>query len=66
MIGADAHRATELLAAQDDRRKRYVQAFEFFRVGGVGIFRDGKLLFVGIIARIDADLLDVFGGFHRG
>ena len=64
MVGADAHGAAKFFAAQNDRRERLVQALEFFGIGGVGIFEDGELLFVGVIAWVDADFFDVQRGFH--
>ena len=43
-----------------------MEAFEFFFVVCVAVFFDCEFLFVGVVAGVDADLLDVFGGFHRG
>src|SRR5690606_17046658 len=33
---------------------------------GVGVFVNGEFLFVGVVARVDADFLDVFDRFHGG
>ncbi len=59
MVGADAHGAAKLFAAQNDRRERLVQALEFFGIGGVGIFEYGELLFVGVVAWVDADFFNM-------
>ena len=66
VIGADAHRAAELFAADHERGKRIVEAGEFGVVVGVGVFADGEFFLVGVVAGIDADFFDVLDGFHRG
>ena len=42
-----------------------MQARQFRVVVGVGVFLDGKLLLVGVIAGVDANLLDVLDGFKE-
>ena len=42
-----------------------MQALELLGVGRIGVFQHRELLLVGVVARIDADLLHVFDGFHR-
>ncbi len=66
MVGADAQRAAELFATQDERRNRFLDTPELGLVGGVGVFEHGELLFVGVVARVDADFFDVLDGLHGG
>ncbi len=42
-----------------------MQALDLALVLGVGVVDDGELLLVGVVAGIDADLLDVLDGLHR-
>ena len=66
MVGADAQGAAEFLAAKDKWRNGLMDTLELGVVGGIGVFEDCELLFVGVVARVDADFLDVFDGLHGG
>ena len=66
VVGADAQRAAELLAAPHQRPEARGGVLHLFAPIGVAVFADGKLLLVGEVARIDAHLLDVLGGDQRG
>ena len=46
--------------------KLLANALQLRRILLVGVFDDRELLRVGVVARIDPDLLDPLGGFHRG
>ena len=66
VVGADAQRAAQFLRALDQRGKRVVQALQLGFVFVVRVFLDGEFFLVGVIARVDAHLLDVLDGLHRG
>ncbi|MFM1944158.1 MAG: hypothetical protein RI897_3140 [Verrucomicrobiota bacterium] len=66
VVGADAHGTAQIFTQYDEGGKFLVDAFEFSVVLVVGVFAYGELLFVGIVAGVDADFLDPFGGFEGG
>jgi hypothetical protein len=66
VIGADAEGAAEGFGAEDERSERVVEALEFDVVVGIRVLADGEFLFVGVVARIDADFFHVLDGLHRG
>ena len=66
VVGADAQGALQLLQLQHERGELLLDAAQFGGVGVVGVFLDGKLLGVGVVAGIDAHHLDPVRGFHRG
>src|SRR5437868_3738149 len=66
MIGADAHRAPEFFAEQNERCEFLLDSLQLGGVGVVGVFLDCEFFGIGVIARIDADLFDPFGGFEGG
>ncbi len=65
-LWAEPAGAAELLAALHEGGERVVQALELGVVVGVRILADGEFLLVGVIAGVDADLLDVFDRLHGG
>ncbi len=66
MVRADAHGDAPAAAEIDQRLEGFVDAGEFLLVLLVGVLDDGEFLFVGEVARINADLLDPLGRFHGG
>ena len=66
MVGADPHGAAEILAQQDQRGELLADALEFLVVLGIAVFADGELFLIGVIAGVDADFFDPFGGFEGG
>ena len=69
VVGSDAHGPTESLAFQHQRRESLADAFEFLCVRCIGVLDVFESFFVGVVAGVDADLLDVvrsdFGGVGR-
>ncbi len=65
VVGANAHGAAEFLALQHQRRERLLQPLEFIGVLIVAVLACRKFLAVGVVARIDADLLAPQRRFHR-
>ena len=66
VVRADAHGHAALLALQHQRREALLDARDFGGIVGVGVLAHAKELLVGEVARVDADLFDVLGGFQRG
>ena len=66
VVGPDTHGTAEAFAFEDERGEALLDARQFGGVGLVGVFLDGELLRVGVVAGIDADLLDPLHRFHRG
>jgi hypothetical protein len=64
VVRADPHRAAELLAALDEGRERLVEPLQLADVVRVAVVAHGEPLLVRIVARVDADLLDVLDGLH--
>ena len=56
----------QLLAAPHQRGEALVEALPARGVLRVGVFADGEFLFVGVVAGIDAHLLDPLDRLHRG
>ena len=54
----------EAFALEHQRREGLPHALHFSAVGLVRVFLDRKLLLIGIVARIDTNLLDPFHRFH--
>ena len=66
VIGADSHRATEVLAELHQWHELLADALQFLGILGVAVFADFEFLLVGVVARIHADFLDPLGSLHRG
>ena len=66
VVGADPHRAAERLAELHQRDEFLADLGDFLGVFVVGVFADGELLLVDVVAGVDADLLDPAGGLERG
>jgi hypothetical protein len=58
--------ATEVLAEPNQRCELLIHARHLGGVLVVGVFLDGEFLRVGVVARVDANLLDPAGGFEGG
>ena len=56
----------QFLAELHQRREFLLDALQLGRILLVGVFLDREFLGVGVVAGIDADLLDPLGRFHRG
>jgi len=67
VVCSDAHRDAELFA-QMSRAARTPSRIRSSSSAycGVGVFADGELLFVSVVAGIDADFFDPLRGFERG
>jgi hypothetical protein len=66
VVRADAHGPTSLPAEIDQGGKLLLDPLQLRFVLGVAVFLDGKLLRVGVVAGIDAHLLDPLRSFKRG
>ena len=64
VVGPDAHGAAEVQAELHQGRELLLDARQLGGVLLVGVFLDGKLLRVRVIARVDADHLNPLGGFE--
>ena len=65
VVGADAQRAAELVAAPHERAEALGGALHLLGVLGVAVLAHLELLLVGVVARVDPDLLDVLGRDQR-
>ena len=65
VVRADAQGAPELPAAPDERREGVMEPLQLAVVFGVGVFAGGEFLLVGVVAGIDAHLLDMLDRLHR-
>jgi hypothetical protein len=66
VVRSDAHAHTELSGPPDQWRKDLLDAFQLGVVLGVAVLANGELLLVGVVARVDANLVYVLDGLHRG
>ncbi len=66
VVGADAQGSAQLFATADQRRNGFVQALELPCVLGIRVLMCARVFLVGVVARIDADFLNVFDRLHRG
>ena len=66
VVGSDAHRNAAFAAQPDERSEPLANPLQLRRILLIGVFDDFELLGVGVVARIDPDLLDPLRGFERG
>jgi len=66
VIGADAHGDAAILTKLDQGGEALADAGKLREILGIGILDDLEFLRVGVVAGIDADLLDPAGGLERG
>ena len=66
MIRPDANGAIELFALEHERCEFFFNAAQFLVVLLVRVFQDGEVFLVGVVAGVDAHLLDPIGGLHGG
>ena len=65
MVGANAHRSAVFLTDLHERNEPITNALKFQCVVSIRILNHGKLLFINVVAGIDADLLNETGGNLR-
>ena len=66
VIGADAHGAAMLFGKLHQRAEPLADALQLRGVLLIGVLDDLEFFTVGVVARIDTDLLDPLGGLHCG
>ena len=64
MVGADAHADAQLLGTLDQRREDALDSLQLGAVLGVGVLANREFLLVGVVAGVDADLVDVLDRPH--
>ncbi len=66
VVGSDAHGAVEIFAEEDEGCEFLADAVEFLFVLGVCVFADFEFFLIGVVAGVDANFFDPFGGFEGG
>ena len=66
VVGADAQGELALLQQLHQRGEGFLDPGQLLGVLIIGIFADGKFLFVGEVPGVDADLVDPLGRLHGG